>query len=74
MFKELFEILLKNVEHFSLAFGYVGKGHLLDLFRKLAKAECQITSLSLADLEKLLLDEAAVLREHERLKASYKHL
>ncbi len=68
-------IMKLDTERFKLAFGYVGRGHLVDLFKKLVAAGCQVSGrLSLVDLEEILLDEPAVLREHVRLKAIYRHL
>ncbi len=68
-------IMKLDTERFKLAFGYVGRGHLVDLFKKLVAVGCQVSRrLSLVDLEEILLDEPAVLREHVRLKAIYRHL
>lgn len=69
------EIMSLDSKSFSLASGWGGILHLLDLFEKLRKKGCQVsTRLSLADLEEILLDEATVLRNHARLKAVYKRL
>lgn len=68
-------IMAMGQEYFSLASGYVGVDHLLDLFKKLTNAGCKISDrLSLAKLEELLLDEPAVLEEHTRLKKAQRNL
>ncbi len=60
---------------FKLAFGYVGRGHLKDLFKKLEDLKGKnVERLSLADLAEILLDEPAILQEHARFKAIYRHL
>lgn len=68
-------IMTLDTEYFNLASGYVGIGHLKDLFKKLKTAGCHVSDrLSLVMLEELLLDEPAVLEEHRKLKEAQRNL
>jgi len=62
-------LMTLNDKHFKQGFVFIGEGHLLDLFSKLADVGCTISNrLSVAELERFLLDEVNVLNEHERRK------